>query len=85
MKKIKPYIVDSFGGIKIAHFLLAYINEDNLLDEAVVYVGLYDELNNRIAATNMNVTGQDYVNYTSNEYIYQLIEQTYNIEIISPI
>ena len=85
MKEIQPYEVASFGSIKIAHFLLAYINEDNLLDEAIVYIGLYDELKNKIADTTMNVTGQDYVNYTSNEYIYQLIEQTYNIVIISPI
>jgi hypothetical protein len=91
MKQIQPVMVWSGGQELEANGLNAYVVSDNLLNQAVFYYGIgqivysYTLTINVLAAGQLTMTGQDYINWQTNQYAWDWVAQQLNLTIIGDI
>lgn len=60
-----------------------HINYDNLIDQAVFYYSLKDELLNKLTEGNVTISGQDYNNWSTNQEAYQYVCKQLGLTLIS--
>jgi hypothetical protein len=94
MKQIQPVMVWSNGQEVEANGLNAYVVSDNLSTQAVFYYGvgtivynLYPALPsvNVLSSGQLTMTGQDYVDYQTNQYAWDWVAEQLNLTILGDI
>lgn len=88
MKTIIPKLIWIDGMDKPATVIFSQVNSDNLINEAIFYFKLYQEIDiNIVPLVNgtVNMTGSDYITYNSttdaNAYAWQWIATTLGLTI----
>jgi hypothetical protein len=88
MKTITPQPVWVNGTSKLATVIYSQVNSDNLVDTAIFYFQLYEQVDVNIVPLvngNLTMTGNDYITYNSsidaNDYAWQWIANTLNVTI----
>jgi hypothetical protein len=88
MKTITPKLIWIDGMDKPATVIFSQVNSDNLINEAIFYFKLYQEIDiNIVPLVNgtVNMTGSDYITYNSttdaNAYAWQWIATTLGLTI----
>ena len=88
MKTIIPKLIWIDGMDKPAPVIFSQVNSDNLINEAIFYFKLYQEIDiNIVPLVNgtVNMTGSDYITYNSttdaNAYAWQWIATTLGLTI----
>jgi len=88
MKTISPQPVWVNGTSKLATVIYSQVNSDNLVDTAIFYFQLYEQVDVNIAPLvngNLTMTGYDYITYNSssnaNDYAWQWIATTLGLTI----
>lgn len=79
--KIEQTQIWKDGEIKTATQINAKIVSDNLVDSANFYFELLTEEGQRVAEGNINISGEDYDNWFSNEDAYTYICNKLNLTI----
>lgn len=81
MKTIEPIQIWQNGQIKEAELLNAYVISDNLKDSATFYYALLTADNDQLAQGNLTMSGEDYVEFISNEYAFDWVATQLNVVI----
>lgn len=91
MKQIQPVMVWSNGQEVEATILNAYVLSDNLSSRAVFYYGIGNEqyvlapVLNILATGQLTMTGQDYLNWQTNQYAWDWVASQLNLTIIGDV
>jgi hypothetical protein len=88
MKTITPQPIWVNGESKLASVLYSQVNSDNLVDTAIFYFQLYEQIDVNIVPLvngNVTMTGTDYITYNTssdaNAYVWQWIGTTLGLTI----
>lgn len=86
MKTITPVSIWANGIAEQASIINAYVVSDNLATQATFYFAMFSEnsdksLGAQLQNGNITMTGQDYVNYSTNQDAWNWIAKTLNITI----
>lgn len=81
MVVINPVQIWYNGQLKEATILLASMN-DNLKNSALVYYSLLTDDREQLSSGNLNMTGEAYEGWETNEYAYDWIASQLNLTIV---
>ena len=91
MKQIQPVMVWSNGQELEATVLNAYVESDNLLNQAVFYYGVgtiyysVNPLSTPLSFGKLTMTGQDYLDWQTNQYAWDWVAAQLNLTIIGDV
>jgi hypothetical protein len=87
MKNIQPITIWKDGQSVQSSFLKIQINFDDVSTHAVFQYELYDNQNQVLITGTINITGDDYVNWSiggnSNEEAYQYVASSLNLVLVT--
>jgi hypothetical protein len=79
MKTIQPVVFPLNLGT--ATILNAYCINDNLTTSATFYYALLSDTQSQLQQGNLNMSGEDYNNWQTNEYAYNWVAEQINVTI----
>lgn len=82
MKTIKPLQIWKDGSIKNGTILNVNIFRDNLKDNAVFGYQILTDNSEMIAGGELPISGENYQNWTNNDYAWDYVANELNIEFI---
>ena len=80
MKQISPVVFPLNLGTAV--ILNAYCINDNLNDSATFYYALLSDTQAQFSQGNLTMEGQDYANWTTNDYAYNWVAEQIDVTII---
>lgn len=80
MKNIKPINIWNDGQIKIAKYFDIIVSQIVLGNSAQFFYRLSDESSNPLSQGTLNMDGQDYQDWSSDDYVWDWAAQQLNIE-----
>jgi hypothetical protein len=80
MKQIEPVVFPLNLGTAV--ILSAYCINDNLSTSATFYYSLLSDTQAQLSQGNLNMEGQDYADWQTNQYAYDWIAQQINVTIV---
>lgn len=80
MKKIKPISIWNDGSIKIGINFYLLVTQLNLDSSATFFYRIEDENSINLSQGYLNMNGQDYQDWTSDDYVWDWAAKQLNIE-----